>query len=429
MPGQGSFRSFANARAVDDTANLPAGVADLKSAGTAASQASGQFGGCERYAGGVGPCCRRGGRKAPGAGPASLPCLTLGQRPDQGNTLWEDPACLVGGIFIPACGRGRRVEGGYVLSGRWPLVSGVNTSDWCLFAAFTEEDGVDVDRYYALPRSQIEIVDTWRSVGLKGSASNDVVVSEVFVPEHRTLSIRHLKGGPTPGNAHNRSPLYRTPSYCIFGIYISAAVLGIAESGLEFYLEGARRRIALTSRQKVGGYPTQQVKVAEASAALAAARQLLFSICDEASGIAPRRPAERRAPGEVPLACRLRWTAGGPRCRAAVGRRRQQQRSNNPMSRLSRHQRRRPTLHTELGRQRPTHGRVLMGSSWAIRRCDDDAPCPRRDHRICDRRLDRGGRVTETFSPRSDFVEKVSPCARPALPVETRGPRPSSPAV
>ena len=75
------------------------------------------------------------------------------------------------------------------------------------------------------------------------------------MPEHRTLSIRHLKGGPTPGNAHNKSPLYRTPSYCIFGIYISAAVLGIADLGLEFYLEGARRRIALTSRQKVGGYP------------------------------------------------------------------------------------------------------------------------------------------------------------------------------
>src|SRR6185369_1536051 len=64
--------------------------------------------------------------------------------------------------------------------------------------------------------------------------------------------------------------------------------LGIAEAGLELYLEGARKRTALTSGQKVGGYPTQQVKVAEASAAIAAARQLLFAICDEATALAAR---------------------------------------------------------------------------------------------------------------------------------------------
>jgi 3-hydroxy-9,10-secoandrosta-1,3,5(10)-triene-9,17-dione monooxygenase len=215
----------------------------------------------------------------------------LSQWPDQGqHDIWaDDPTRLVSGIFIPACGFARRVDGGYVLSGRWPLVSGVNTSDWCLFAPnVDDDDGSDLHRYFALPRAEIEIVDTWQAVGLKGSASNDVVVSDVFVPAHRALSLKHLKGGPTPGNAINASPLYRTPSYCIFGVYISAACLGIAEAGLELYLEGARRRLALVSGRKVGSYPTQQVKVAEASAALVAARQLLLAICDEAGGLAER---------------------------------------------------------------------------------------------------------------------------------------------
>jgi 3-hydroxy-9,10-secoandrosta-1,3,5(10)-triene-9,17-dione monooxygenase len=358
------------AEAVDDLRQmLPASVADLKSAGTARLYQPARFGGCEADMRSGVEALSAVGRGCGSSAWCLVQHLThnfmLGQWPDQGqHDIWEDPACLVSGIFIPACGRGRRVEGGYVLSGRWPLVSGVNTSDWCLFAAFTEEDGVDVDRYYALPRSQIEIVDTWRSVGLKGSASNDVVVSEVFVPEHRTLSIRHLKGGPTPGNAHNRSPLYRTPSYCIFGIYISAAVLGIAESGLEFYLEGARRRIALTSRQKVGGYPTQQVKVAEASAAIAAARQLLFSICDEASGIAIRDDLpsdEQRAKfrshaafaGRLAVrAVELLWDAGAS---SSVY-------SNNPMSRVYRDisvAGRHFTQNWDVNGS--THGRVLMG--------------------------------------------------------------------
>jgi 3-hydroxy-9,10-secoandrosta-1,3,5(10)-triene-9,17-dione monooxygenase len=359
------------ATAVDELRQmLPASVADLKSAGTARLFQPARFGGCEADMRSGVEALVAVGRGCGSSAWCMVQHIThnfmLSQWPDQGqHDIWdEDPACLVSGIFISAGGRGRRVEGGYVLSGRWPLVSGVNTSDWCLFAAHTEEEGVDVDRYYALPRSQIEIVDTWQSVGLKGSASNDVIVSEVFVPAHRTLSIRHLKGGPTPGNALNRSPLYRTPSYCIFGVYMSAACLGIAESGLEFYLEGVRRRIALTSRQKVSGYPTQQVKVAEASAAVAAARQLLFSICDEASAIAIRDDLpsdEQRAKfrshaafaGRLAgRAVELLWDAGAS---SSVY-------SNNPMSRVYRDMSvagRHFTLNWDVNGS--THGRVLMG--------------------------------------------------------------------
>jgi len=283
------------ATAVDELRQmLPASVADLKSAGTARLFQPARFGGCEADMRSGVEALVAVGRGCGSSAWCMVQHIThnfmLSHWPDQGQRdIWgEDPACLTSGIFIPACGRAKSVEGGYVLTGRWPLVSGVNTSDWCLFAALVDEQGPETHRYFALPRREIEIVDTWHAVGLKGSASNDVRVSDVFVPEHRTLSIMHLKGGASPGNAHNTGPLYRTPSYCIFGVYISAALLGIAEQGLEFYLESARRRTALVSRQKVGGYPTQQVKVAEASAALAAARQLLLGICDEAAEIAAR---------------------------------------------------------------------------------------------------------------------------------------------
>src|SRR5260370_7638631 len=61
----------------------------------------------------------------------------LAQWPDQGqHDIWEDPACLVSGIFISACGRGRPVDGGYGLSGRWPLATAVNTTAWLLFPPF-----------------------------------------------------------------------------------------------------------------------------------------------------------------------------------------------------------------------------------------------------------------------------------------------------
>jgi 3-hydroxy-9,10-secoandrosta-1,3,5(10)-triene-9,17-dione monooxygenase len=353
------------AAAVDELREmLAASVADLKAAGTARLYQPARFGGCEADMHSGVKVLSAVGRGCGSTAWCMVQHLThnfmLSHWPDQGqHDIWDaQPACLVSGIFIPARGRARRVDGGYVLRGRWPLVSGVNTSDWVLFA------DVETHRYFALPRSQIEIVDTWRSVGLKGSASNDVVVPDVFVPEHRTLSIKHLKGGPTPGNAFNKSPLYRTPSYCIFGVYISAACLGIAEAGLEFYLEGARKRTALTSGQKVGGYPTQQVKVAEASAALAAARQLLFGTCDEASGIAERDELpsdEQRArfrshaafAGRLAArAVELLWDAGAS---SSVY-------DDNPMSRIYRDMSvagRHFTQNWDVNGS--THGRVLMG--------------------------------------------------------------------
>jgi len=347
----------------------PATVADLKAAGSARLFQPARFGGCEApLISGVDVLSAL-GRGCGSTAWCMVQHIThnfmLSHWPDEGqHDVWVDPTLLVSGIFIPACGRARPVEGGYVLSGRWPLVSGVNTSDWCLFAAFVDGEGQDLHRYFALPRSQIEIVDTWRSMGLKGSASNDVIVQDVFVPAHRTLSIAHLKGAASPGNAHNRAPLYRTPSYCIFGVYISAALLGIAEAGLELYLDGARRRVALVSRQKVGGYPTQQVKVAEASAAIAAARCLLAGICDEAGDIAARdglpsdeQRAKYRAQAAFAgrLAARaveLLWDAGAS---SSVY-------SDNPMSRIYRDisvAGRHFTQNWDVNGS--THGRVLMG--------------------------------------------------------------------
>jgi len=358
------------AEQADELRQMPAAtVADLKAAGTSRLFQPARFGGCEaELRAGVDAV------SAVGRGCGSTAwCmvqhvthnLMLSQWPDQGqHDIWaDDPTRLVSGIFIPACGRGRRVEGGWVLSGRWPLVSGVNTADWCLFAANTDDDP-ELHRYFALPRANIEILDTWQAVGLKGSASNDVVVSDVFVPAHRTLSLKHLKGGPTPGNALNTSPLYRLPSYCIFGLYISAACLGIAEAGLALYLEAAHQRLALVSRQKVGGYPTQQVKVAEASAAIAAARQLLLAVCDEAAGCAERdvlpddeQRARFRAHAAFAgrLAARaveLVWDAGAS---SSVY-------SANPLSRIFRDMSvasRHFTQNWDVNGS--THGRVLMG--------------------------------------------------------------------
>ncbi len=200
------------------------------------------------------------------------------------EAVWgEAPDNLVSGIFIPLLGRATKITDGYRVTGQWPFVSGVNSCDWCILTAMVgnADGGEPEERYFLVPRAQITIVPTWDSVGLFGSGSDDVKVEELFVPDYMSLPISYLKGGETPGNHLHPAPLYRSPSYMWFGILLNSVSLGMAEGMLTDYLEEARKRISLMSGKDTRSSMSQQIKVAEAGAALEAARALLYSTCDE----------------------------------------------------------------------------------------------------------------------------------------------------
>lgn len=217
-----------------------------------------------------------------------------------GNT----PDILASGILIPNVGRANQVDGGYVLSGRWPFVSGVNVADWVIFTGdVTKPDGTVEDRHFLVPRAQTEIIDTWYTIGLKGSASNDVVLKEIFVPGHMSITMDELKGhGRSPGSQVNTSYIYRIPPYAIFGSFIGSAQLGIAEAAVEHYVSHARKRAATMSGTSMASFTTQQVKVAEAQTAVRAARELIYSVVREAEALFQRC-------GETTLEDRTRYRA------------------------------------------------------------------------------------------------------------------------
>ncbi len=210
--------------------------------------------------------------------------MMIASWPEAGqDAVWgTTPDALVSGILIPGVGKTVKTAGGYLLSGRWPFVSGVNIADWLMFtASCAEDDGVG-ERHFLVPRDQVMILDTWHTIGLKGSASNDVVVENVFVRDEMSVTMGQLKGH---GSSPNTAPLYQIPPYSLFGVYISASALGIAEAAVEHYAARARRRVATISGGAVASYTTQQVKVAEAQTAVLTARRLLHSVCDEAQAV------------------------------------------------------------------------------------------------------------------------------------------------
>jgi 3-hydroxy-9,10-secoandrosta-1,3,5(10)-triene-9,17-dione monooxygenase len=202
------------------------------------------------------------------------------------DLVWsKDANALIASSFIFPAGRARKVDGGYVLRGNWPFSSGVDASEWNMLASVVfsddEADGIEY-RLFLINRKDYKIVDTWNATGLRGTGSNDVEVDDAFVPETMTLAVADLAGGPTPGSAVNPNALYQLPVFSLFPFVLSGVALGNAQACLDDYVDIARHRASTYNRAKVGDLQSTQIKIAEASAKIDAARLIMRSTCIEA---------------------------------------------------------------------------------------------------------------------------------------------------
>ena len=202
------------------------------------------------------------------------------------DLVWDkDPNALIASSFIFPAGRARKVEGGYRLSGNWPFSSGVASCEWNMLASVVasddEADGIEY-RIFLVHRNDYNIVDTWNSVGLGGTGSNDVEVRDAFVPEALSVAVSDLAGGPTPGSSVNPNALYALPVFSLFPYVLSGVALGNAQACLDDYIDVARRRASTYNRAKLGDMQSTQIKIAEASAKIDAARVIMRSNCIEA---------------------------------------------------------------------------------------------------------------------------------------------------
>ena len=187
------------------------------------------------------------------------------------DEVFGDPRSVAAGVWAPK-GRGVAVDGGEVVSGQWSFCSGIQHADW-LFAGFVHSSGVL--KVAALPKSSLEVLDTWHTTGLRGTGSHDSVARDVFVPDHRILSV--LDGPPVGAGA-----LYRFPVFGFFALSVAAAALGNAFGALDDFVALAVHRSPLGSRRTLAERTSVQAAVAEADASLRAARAFFYSAVAEA---------------------------------------------------------------------------------------------------------------------------------------------------
>jgi 3-hydroxy-9,10-secoandrosta-1,3,5(10)-triene-9,17-dione monooxygenase len=173
----------------------------------------------------------------------------LGLFPDDTQReVWNrHPDVLVASSYAPI-GRLTPVEGGYELSGRWGFSSGCEFASWTLLGGLVVgAEGRPVDFMTVLvPKGDYEIRRVWDSMGLRGTASDDIVVDRAFVPEHRALRNYDLAQLRAPGRKVNPGPLYRIPFGTVFTTTVASSVIGMVAGCHRSYVETMRDRIRLS---------------------------------------------------------------------------------------------------------------------------------------------------------------------------------------
>src|SRR6185312_12446133 len=225
--------------------------------------------------------------------------------PETQHEVWdENPDALIASSIALAAGRGRKVDGGFVVSGRWPFSSGVDNSQWNMLAVTVYEDARAVDwRLCLVPKKDYAIIDTWYAMGMVGTGSKDIEVQDVFVPERRALALVRCRGGLAhPGASLNSGPLFRVPIVASAGHPLSASALGAAQGGFESVVDSLKTRIGTYTGAKVSEFQAVQIKIAEARVLIDSATHLMRQ-----SGLGFQEYAEKN---EVPdIDTKLRWRA------------------------------------------------------------------------------------------------------------------------
>ena len=166
-------------------------------------------------------------------------------------------------------GAAERVQGGFLISGRWSFASGVLHSRWALLAA--QHDNVRLQ--CLVPVNEVEVLDAWHTAGLRGTGSNDIHADKVFVPARRAVDWSLLAAPDNPGSRIHQDPILHTPMATVLNVVAPSAALGAAEHALELFRERMMtRQVKNTLENRQADSPLAQARFSQAYGLIATAR-------------------------------------------------------------------------------------------------------------------------------------------------------------
>lgn len=199
--------------------------------------------------------------------------------------VFGTPDAKACGIFSPPL-KSERVEGGYLVSGRWAYSSGSFAATWATLGIGLEGEG-DPRALALIPAEAWTIEPTWFVAGMKGSGSDTIVVNDHFVPDHRIQRFTDMVEGrfrtSHKGDEQNANMAFIP----VAALILVGAQVGLARHARERTLAGVpSKNVAYTCYTNAKNSPTHQIQTAEAVSRFDQAELLMQRACADVDGAA-----------------------------------------------------------------------------------------------------------------------------------------------
>jgi alkylation response protein AidB-like acyl-CoA dehydrogenase len=203
--------------------------------------------------------------------------------------VFADPAPRVTGVLTPSA-TSRKVDGGWQVSGRWYFNSGSWWTTWAVLGVPLENDsGEVVDQGLVLiPAADLTIEDVWYVTGMRGTASNCLVADDVFVPEHRVMSVPAAIEGsyPTP---FTDEPLFRSSFIPLLALVLAGPQLGMGRAALDLVIDkAAKKPVTYTFYETQAASVAFQLQIADAATKIDVATLLCYRAAADIDDAAAR---------------------------------------------------------------------------------------------------------------------------------------------
>lgn len=282
------------------------------------------------------------------------------------DMIFSDPDVLIAGVLAPRRCAMRKVDGGYVIEdGMWGFNSGVHHAQWDLLGVALPgtDGGPGEPGFVIVPTTDVQKLNDWDTIAIRGSGSCSVTVKDLFVPDERVARAAPAFAGELTNRVSKEEPLFQQPISALQA-KLALPAIGGALAAIDLFVAALpKRSIQYTPYTAQGDAAITHIQLGEATAKADAARTIVLRAIEGISdikvpGILPpvaERTALRR---DVGLAMKLAWEAVDLLAGAAGG---SFALSSNPLNRVwrdvrvaSNHATMVPTSVFEL------HGRVLL---------------------------------------------------------------------
>ena len=190
--------------------------------------------------------------------------------------LFGDPPDIRGSGSARSGGTAKLTSGGYLVSGRWNYLSGLDHAK-CLFlncdvvddnGPVISEDGRPLTRVAIVPLEAGTVHINWTTLGMRGTASNDAEFSGLFVP------VRHTYSRTEP--AVHDNPLYNPQTAILVSWTLAAAnALGMARGAMDAFM-GLATTGSTNSTTLLRDRSTVQTTVGECEAMIGGGRSYVL---------------------------------------------------------------------------------------------------------------------------------------------------------